>query len=55
MSDKGYFIVWGVVEFKALHDLFCWTPPNIIEVALAVAFLCMYLTWYFLFEYEQGW
>ena len=23
MSDKGYFMVWGIVKFKAFHDLFC--------------------------------
>ena len=22
IADKGYFMVWGVVEFKAFHDLF---------------------------------
>ena len=23
MTDEGYFMVWGVVEFKAFRDLFC--------------------------------
>ena len=23
MVDKGYLIIWGVVEFKAFHALFC--------------------------------
>ena len=23
MSDKGYFVVWGIVEFKCFHALFC--------------------------------
>ena len=42
MVGKGYFMVWGIVEFRAFHYLFCWTLPDIIEVSQTVAFLCMY-------------
>ena len=48
IEDKGYFIVWGIVEFKAFHASFCWTPPTLIEDYHVAAFLCMYLTWYLL-------
>ena len=23
MANSGYFIVWGIVEFKDFHDSFC--------------------------------
>ena len=38
MEDKGYLIVWGIVEFKDFHASFFWTPPTLIEVSHAVAF-----------------
>ena len=44
MADKGFFVVWGIVEFKTFHVSFCLMPPTIIEFANAVAFLCIYLT-----------
>ena len=44
IEDKGYFIVWGIVEFKAFHDSFCCIHHDHIEAAHVVAFLCMYLT-----------
>ena len=48
MEGKGYFMVWGIIEFKAFHASLCLTPPDIIEVSQAVEFLWMYLTEYLL-------
>ena len=44
MEDKVYFIVWGIVEFKAFHASSCLTPPALIGFSHAFAFFCMYLT-----------
>ena len=44
MTGKGYFMIWGIVEFKAFQYFFCWTPPALFEVTQMVEFLCMYLT-----------
>ena len=49
ISDKGYFIVWGFVEFKTFCASFCLTPPDLIEVSQTVDFLCMYISWSSLF------
>ena len=51
MVDKGYFIVWDIVEFKSFRASFCWTPPDLIEVSHVVAFLGVYLTWSLLLSY----